>query len=867
MANASIVPTSIVPGTPLPRGLEGRGMPRKRGPLLSLLAGRRLDNIAVSADDVQRVRALAERGVVVWVHRARNPVDHLALSSVVAREGLPQAAFVGGLNVLALQTLPVALSRLRRGVAGVRREEALLERCVRAGFSAELFLRRPLHLLSPSSTMRARFVETLVRVQRYFDRPIYLVPVFLALRQRPGHFEPTAIDALLGSVEEPGLLRAIGRLIAAGDSARVEMSEAVDLAAFVRERNDVADAVIAKKVRWTVLHHLARVERVAHGPPLKSAARLRDDVIKDARLQEAIAQVAQADNAPPAAVARRARALHDEIAARFDVDIARFLDRVLQAIWRRIYDAIVVDDADLERVRQAARRGPLVLVPSHRSHVDYLVMSQVMLQHGMLPPHIAAGDNLSFFPLGPVLRRGGAFFLRRSFKGDVLYGAVFRAYVRRLFKEGLTTEFFIEGGRARNGKTLSPKLGLLSMLVDAWLESREDDAVFVPAHIAYEKLVEAKSYTKELGGAAKEKESAAGLMKATGVLAGRYGKVFVTFDEPISLRDHMAKRGISRDVPVDDPRVRAAIAALGHRITWGINQAGVVTAMSLVCATIFGYRKKGLDEERLLFGAKSLLAHVARQPRARLERGLDGDGADRLLRGALDKIVADGLVKKTVVDQRTLYAVTEGAWLILDVHKNHVLHHAAPEAIVATAMLAAGANPGTGAVDRAVVAERAREISRALKLEFIFEPGVPFERLFDAAVADAITAGFLRAGDGTIAIPDEPVPRIAWRFAASLIQGFVECYAVVVDAVARVVGAEGSDEKIAVGRLLEAVKAAVVAGDVHAAEAASKVVVENAVGLLVERGFVVRDGKALRLVADKDGERAALVRLLKSCVR
>jgi glycerol-3-phosphate O-acyltransferase len=838
-------------------------MPRRLGPLLSLLLGRRLDDIGVAVDDIARVRELASRGVVVWVHRARNPVDHLALSRVVAREGLPQAAFVGGLNVLALQALPVALSRLRRGPASIAREEQLLERCVQAGLSAELFLRRPTHLLSPSSTMRARFVEVLVRAQRALDRPIFLVPVFLALRQRPGHFEPTAIDALLGSVEEPGLLRAMGRLVAARDTARLEMSEAVDLQTFVRERADADDAVIAKKVRWTVMHHLARVERVAHGPPLKAPARLRDDVLKDTRLQETIASVATEQGTPPAAVARRARGLHDEIAARFDVDVARFLDRVLQAIWRRIYDAIVVDDADLERVRQAARRGPLVLVPSHRSHVDYLVMSQVMLQNGMLPPHIAAGDNLSFFPLGPILRRGGAFFLRRSFKGDALYGAVFRAYVRRLFKEGLTTEFFIEGGRARTGKTLPPKLGLLSMLVDAWLESREDDAVFVPAHIAYEKLVEAQSYTKELGGAAKEKESAAGLVKATGVLAGRYGKVFVTFDDAISLRDHMAQRGISRDVPVDDPRVRAAIAALGHRIVWGINQAGVVTAMSLVCAAIFGYRKKGLDEDRLLFGARALLAHVQRQPRARLEGGLaDGAVADGLLRGAVQKLVDDRLLRRNVVDQRTLYAVGDGAWLILDVHKNHVLHHAVPEAIVAAALFAADAAPGRP-VARSVVAEQARAISRALKLEFIFQPGVPFEALFDAAVADAAAAGFVVADPAVITVPDDAGPRNAWRFAASLLQGFVECYAVVVDAANRV---DGLDDKAAVARLLEAVKAAVLAGDVGAAESASKALVDNAIALLVERGDVVREGRLLRAVVDRHDERAALAGLLRRSV-
>jgi glycerol-3-phosphate O-acyltransferase len=742
--------------------------------------------------------------------------------------------------------------------------------------------------------MRARFVEVLVRVQRQTQRPIFLVPVFLALRQRPGHFEPTAIDALLGSVEEPGLLRAIGRLLAAGDSARIEMSDAVDLQAFVNDHGttpatttettapgagDAApgsarnDDVLAKKVRWTILHHLARVERVAHGPALKSPQRLRDDVLKDPKLQDTIARLAAETKAPPSSLQRRAGKLHDEIAARFDVDVTRVIDRVLRAIWARIYDAIVVDDAELDRVRAAARKGPLVIVPSHRSHVDYLVMSQVMLQHGMLPPHIAACDNLSFFPLGTLLRRGGAFFLRRSFKGDPLYGAVFRAYVRRLFKEGFTQEFFIEGGRSRTGKTLPPKLGLLSMLVEGWLESREDDAVFVPAHIAYEKIVEQGSYTRELGGAAKQKESAAGLVKATKVLGGRYGKVFVTFDEPISLKEHMAARGVSHDeaVDVDDEAVRAAIAALGHRIVYGINQAGVITAMSLVCASFFGFRKKGVDEEQLLTGARALQAHLARKPGARFEKGLvDGGGDDggddasdaggALLLAALAKLVRDGLVHLSTADQRKLYRVDDNAWLVLDVHKNHLLHHAVPEAIVATALRLSSSMPGAP-VERSVVKAQALELSRALKLEFIFKPGVAFDVLFDDAVDNAVASGFVVVDQGVVTVPDERLPRAAWRFAQNLIRGFVDCYAVVTANIARV---DGADEKAAVNLLLEAVKAAVLAGDVVAVEAASKAVVENAVALLVERGVVARDGKLLRVIAAREPERAALARLLSS---
>ncbi|HEY1101527.1 MAG TPA: hypothetical protein VGF99_21490, partial [Myxococcota bacterium] len=250
----------------LPRALIGRGAPKRLGPALRLLVGNRLDHVSIGAEDLAMVKDLAGRGTVVWVHRARNPVEHLALTNIVDREALPRAAFVGGLNVVALQGLVALAARWGSGATNARREEALLESCIKADLPAELFLRRPLHLLSTSSTIRPRYVETLVRLQRQQQRPIFLVPVFLALRQRPGHFEPTAVDAILGSVEEPGLLRAMGRLFAAGDAARLDVSEPIDLQQFLADKGDAADRVVAKKVRWTILHHLARVERVAHGP-------------------------------------------------------------------------------------------------------------------------------------------------------------------------------------------------------------------------------------------------------------------------------------------------------------------------------------------------------------------------------------------------------------------------------------------------------------------------------------------------------------------------------------------------------------------------------------------------------------------------
>ncbi len=811
-------------------------MPKRLGPFLSPFAKRFLDHIPFPAATADKIRSLAADGaVVVWVHRARNPVELLALTRVLAREDLPRARYVGGLNVAGLQPFWVWPSWPKSAA----REEDLLERCVRAGFAAEIFLRRPLTLLSSGSALKARFMEVLVRAQRTMERPIVLVPCFLALKQRPGKFEPTPLDAIFGTVEEPGLLRAIGRVVAAGNAARFEVSEHVDLKTFVGEHETASDAVIAKKVRWSILHHLARVERVAHGPALKSHARMRAEILRDHALQRTIDELATSTGTPKALLEKKAGAMHDAIAARFDVDITRLYSRILDVIWSRIYDGIHWSAEEVDKLREVAKRGPLVLVPSHRSHVDYMVMSQVMLKAGLLPPLVAAGDNLSFFPLGPLFRRGGAYFLRRSFKGDALYAAVFRAYVRKLFVEGFTQEFFIEGGRSRTGKTLPPKLGLLSMLVDAYLESREDDAIFVPCHISYERVIEARSYIGELAGKQKEKESARGLVKTAGVLGGRYGRVYVTFDEAISLKAHLASRG-------PDPDRRLAISTLAHKIVYGINRCGVVTSTSVMATAFFGSRKKGVDEDVLLNGARLLTGHLNNKPAAsvRWQPGLDvSDPAalDLELRAALARLVDDGLLLRAEAGPRVLYQMAPEAAFPLDTFKNQILHHVVPEAIVATAITAAGPGPAA----RAALAETARTLSRAFKIEFIYRVGVTFDELFDEAVRNGIAAGFLEQSGETIVTPDTPEARAARRFAKNLILNFVEAYHACLVALPPGPPPEDKAElKALESSLLDALKAHVLAGEIRCAEAASKAIVENVVALTSE----IDDAERARIV-------------------
>ena len=292
-----------------------------------------------------------------------------------------------------------------------------------------------------------------------------------------------------------------------------------------------------------------------------------------------------------------------------------------------------------------------MLCPSHKSHIDYLVLSLLLYEHGMTPPHVAAGINLSFWPFGAIARRGGAFFIRRKVKGDRIYTAVLRAYVKHLLRDRFPQEFYVEGGRSRSGKLLFPKSGLVSMEVDAWLEGAADDVVFVPVAIDYEKLIEASSYVRELAGAEKEKESLRGLLGAASVLFAPYERLYVQFEEPISLRQVAAERlgGAPQASPWTPPGAarparaapraraagRAAPADAKRRARAGggepdrlrISRAVTITPVGLVAAALLSHGRRGMTAGEVARRLE-LLRRMAAEGGARFARDLGGAPAD-----------------------------------------------------------------------------------------------------------------------------------------------------------------------------------------------------------------------------------------------
>jgi len=225
----------------------------------------------------------------------------------------------------------------------------------------------------------------------------------------------------------------------------------------------------------------------------------------------------------------------DAIATRYSPYFTDRVSRLIGRLLSSLFSRIECRAEEIKGVRRLAAHPAisLVFVPSHRSYFDYLLMFHLLYREKVAVPLVVAGDNLDFFPLGGVLRRLGAFFIRRRVRDDPLYRMVFGAYLRTVVESGYHIEFFIEGGRTRSGKVRAPRTGLLSMLSEIRRRSKRRLYV-VPVSITYERLHEIHAYAQEQG-PGKEPERKGFLRKFFGLLRANYGPAYVAFGDPVYL--------------------------------------------------------------------------------------------------------------------------------------------------------------------------------------------------------------------------------------------------------------------------------------------------------------------------------------------
>jgi glycerol-3-phosphate O-acyltransferase len=846
-------------------------------PLLAWLYHRFFEHIEVDEAWARAVREADARGTVVYVLRNLSFVDFFALDYLTKKLELPQVRFANDLGLWILEPMGRGwLNALRPRTEDDDVHD--LTRAVSSGASAALFLKRPAHLLERSARGKSQgdaFVRALFDVQRTTDKPILLVPQVFVWSKLPDEMAPRVVDGLFGTREWPGALRTVGQFMANYRKVTLRSGDPVDVRAFLAaESRDasgaaVRDDVLVRRITYTLLRRLERERRSVIGPAQKPADRLREEVVRSPKLQKLIKDMAGPGTAERMVITSRALAMVREMEATLDMNVVPAFDKALSQVVERMYQEVEVDKDGIERLRAACKDGTIILLPSHKSHVDYMILSQIFYRHHLPLPLIAAGDNLSFFPLGPLFRRAGAFFIRRSFRGDRLYTAVVDAYVRRLIKDGWPLEFFLEGGRSRTGKLLPPKIGLLSMVVDAALGVTGRPVYFCPISIGYERFVEEQAFVHESSGGEKKKEDIAGLLSTANVVAGRYGRLNVQFGELLTLGavlreiDPKAATDGSRGdtsgalATMTPARRRAVVTRLAYRVMNEINRVTAVTSGALVAMALLTHASRGIAHDELVLACERIAATL-RAFGARFSPSLQNPAEPTLIRRAaireaLDLFSRAGHVEvhlpgapakskeRPAPADDAIYVVPPSARMSLDLAKNVIVHFFVSRGVVATCLLA-DPSPEGASIAFATLKERVQALSRLFKYEFQFRADAPFDQIFAEVIAEMAKDGEIaRVGDTVVMGGREGRARV--ELYAGALESFVEGYRVAARGLGALVRGPLAQKDL-VKKALTSGQRMFLAGEIQRREAVSRPTVENAIAAFVDQGYLRRgDGK------------------------
>ncbi len=753
--------------------------------LLRVFARRYFRDIGFDEATAARLRALEARGAVIYVMRYASRLDYFLFNALFRRHGLRLSRFANGIRFYYYRPLweylRIALTRPRGASQEIELAQARAEtrKLTLEGESFFLFLRTARLRTWPRGRRRAveqgkserDLLQEAVRAVWNSDATAHVVPLALFWRKGP-RARRRFLNLFYGAATRPTDVAKVTSFLTTYRGLSVKVGEPVDLGAFVASRRGEGEQTVARKLRRSILMFLYREEKVVEGPTLQPLHKVQEAVLAAPRVQAAIEARGQENRRSLEGAVQEAEGMVREIAANMNSTVLAILNAAVGTIMRRLFTSI--HPTGLGRVAECAKRNPIVLVPSHRSYFDFLILSTMFYTNYLVPPHVAARENMAFGPFGYLWRRVGAFYMRRSFD-DPLYKEVFRGYLSYLIREGFTQEFFIEGSRSRTGRTNAPRLGMLTWNVEAFLDSRRRDLFFVPISITYERLVEERAIVGELEGAKKTEESMAALVRARKYLRRRFGSVYVNFGEPISLADALGERRERMTRTENEGEKRAFIEGLGNRITERINWAAVPSAMSVAACALLGKRRRGMFRAELASRMQEIVDLLQLQG-VKLTEALERDQGD--LEESISSLLPSDLIHLTHDARGDILYFEESGRRALDLYRNSIVHFLAAPSFLARRLLAGPCRE-----------DIRKDVATWLDL-FYWEFFTPRAEVL-AAQLDAFLDHFEHFGriervDGELRATEKGLPY--FRFLAELTRGVVEVYYATFAAVASAQG-------------------------------------------------------------------------------
>ncbi|NMP33076.1 glycerol-3-phosphate 1-O-acyltransferase PlsB [Thalassotalea sp. M1531] len=499
-----------------------------------------------------------------------------------------------------------------------------------------------------------------------------LIPANLIWGRRPTVEKNNAnMGTVLADQESPTPLRKFFIVLFLGRHTLVRFSDALSLRVMADDHG--ADQATARKLLRVARFHFHRQTIAATGPRLMHRQQMFTALFANPSIKRLIADEVKSKKLSEEKVKKQALAIMDEIAGDYRESMIRLGERALNWLWNRLYKGIEVNNAN--KLREVAQDGhEIIYVPCHRSHMDYLLLTYVIFHEGLVTPRIAAGINLNFWPAGPIFRKAGAFFIRRSFRGNRMYSTIFREYLGLLFERGYSVKYYTEGGRSRTGRILQPKTGMIAMTIQSLLRGIDRPLTLVPVYIGYEHVMEVGSYHKELSGSKKQKESIFGVLKAIKSLRN-YGKGYVNFGEPININQFLNQNVENWKDAIDpiDPQkpswLTPAVNVLANDVMKSVNQSVALNSVSLAALILLATENKALAESELNAQMAFFLNLQKHAPYSD-NMTMPEDDVDALV----EHIKSLGKVNVEQDNFGTILSLSDTAALEMRYYRNNILH-------------------------------------------------------------------------------------------------------------------------------------------------------------------------------------------------
>jgi glycerol-3-phosphate O-acyltransferase len=550
------------------------------------------------------------------------------------------------------------------------------------------------------------------------DNPV-LLPIRIAwlAPQRDGARSVRLTDLLkLGDPRDPDLLRQYLILARAPDRCRILIGEpagAGELTSLWREGVEASSLseFVARRA-WLALE---RAERRVRGNRYKVPRFVHQEIIGTSEFRRGVVQFAERLDKPEQAVFSRAARYLREIAASHDAFTIDLVANAIHWLYRQGYGTIHYRPEEFHDIASLGQQHPLVFLPSHKSNLDHLVLQYVLWENDAPPNHTAGGINMNFFPVGPIIRRTGVFFIRRTFKDNPLYKFVLRSYIDYLIANRFPLEWYLEGGRSRSGKLLPPRFGMLSYVTDSYRRGRADDVYLVPISITYDQIHDVGSYAAEQLGRAKETESLGWLVKSVRALRRRYGNIHIRFGEPLSLAKEMAANGDDRSL---------AVRKVAFETMARVNRVTPITPTSLVTIALLANEDRAMSTDEVVAAVRDMVSYVDRR-QLQLTEPLRLD-SPKSLQLVLERLVEHGIVTEYAAGAQTVYMISPEQHLAAAYYRNTIVHFFVNDAITELALLAAAEADPDQRLE--VFWEQIMAMRDLLKFEFFFSEKEAFKQ-------------------------------------------------------------------------------------------------------------------------------------------